>query len=561
MSVEFVLLILSLLFFASIFTDKIGYKFGVPALLLFLAVGMLFGPNGIGAWLGSSNIGYMLDVSSAQAIGTVALCVILFSGGLDTKISDIQPVIAPGLTLATIGVLLTCVITGVLIWLIFGWTHAIASVSIWVALLMAATMSSTDSASVFSILRTNGIKLKHNLRPLLELESGANDPMAYILTITLIEIVKNQPMEISALTIFQDILVQLVMGAVMGFIFAKLIVWLLNRVDFSNESLYPIMVLTACIFIFACTYYLRGNPYLAVYIGGLIIGNSKFTRKRQTKSFFDGLTWLSQLVMFLMLGLMVKPLELFRLEVWLSSFIISLVMICISRPLSVVLCMLPFRKFKQVDRLFTSWVGLKGAVPIIFAILCVANGVPHADLLYNVVFMCTLVSLLVQGTTLSAVARKLKLALPAEKQNKLQYFDLDLPEEIESSARERLVDEALLKSGNKLKEIAVPEHTLVIMVRRENTFFVPKGDTELQLGDRLLVISDNNAEKVVQDLEEEETAILTHWWMDFTRHTGRFIKARWKKLIESQNAEAEGRKSEAKKDQTNEKIVNDKTIK
>ena len=537
MSVEFVLLILSLLFFASIFTDKIGYKFGVPALLLFLAVGMLFGPNGIGAWFGGG-IGYMLDINTAKAVGTIALCVILFSGGLDTKISDIQPVFAPGLTLATIGVLLTCAITGVLIWLIFGWMHAIASVSIWVALLMAATMSSTDSASVFSILRTNGIKLKHNLRPLLELESGANDPMAYILTITLIEIVKFQPTEISALAIFQDIIVQLVMGGVMGFLFGKFIVWLLNRADLSNESLYPIMVLTACIFIFAATYYMRGNPYLAVYIGGLIIGNSKFTRKRQTKSFFDGLTWLSQLVMFLMLGLMVRPVELFKLEVWLSSFIISLVMIGLSRPISVVLCMLPFRKFKQVDRLFTSWVGLKGAVPIIFAILCIANGVPHADLLFNVVFTCTIVSLLVQGTTLSAVARKLKLALPSDPHNRLQHFDLDLPEEIESSARERLVDEALLKNGNKLKEIAVPEHTLVIMVRREDTFFVPKGDTELQLNDRLLVLSDNNAEKVVQDMEDEETAILKHWWMDFTRHTGRFIKVRWKKLIEDQKRKA-----------------------
>lgn len=535
MSVEFVLLTLSLLFFASIFTDKIGYRFGVPALLLFLAVGMLFGPNGIGYWFGSDGIGYMLNVSSAQAIGTIALCVILFSGGLDTKIADIQPVFAPGLTLATIGVLLTCAITGVLIWLIFGWLHAIASVSIWVALLMAATMSSTDSASVFSILRTNGLKLKHNLRPLLELESGANDPMAYILTITLIEIVKNQPTEISALAIFQDILVQLVMGAVMGFLFGKFIVWLLNRADLGNESLYPIMVLTACIFIFAATYYLKGNPYLAVYIGGLIIGNSKFTRKRQTKSFFDGLTWLSQLVMFLMLGLMVHPLELFKLEVWLSSLIISIVMIFLSRPISVLMCLLPFRNFKQSDRLLTSWVGLKGAVPIIFAILCIANGVPHANLLFNVVFTCTIMSLLVQGTSLSAMARKLKLVLPADpKQNRLQHFDLDLPEEIESSARERKVDETLIANGNKLKELAIPKHTLVIMVRREDTFFVPKGDTELQLDDILLVISDNNAEKVVQDLEDEESEVLKHWWMDFTRHTGRFIKLRWRKLLEDQ---------------------------
>ena len=534
MQVEFVLLILSLLFFASIFTDKIGYRFGVPALLLFLGVGMLFGPNGIGGWFGSDAVGYMVNIGSAQAIGTIALCVILFSGGMDTKVSDIQPVLAPGLTLATIGVLLTCVITGVLTWLIFGWAKA--EIGIWAALLIAATMSSTDSASVFSILRTNGIKLKHNLRPLLELESGANDPMAYILTITLISIVTNPGEGVNALTIFQDILVQLVMGAVMGFIFGKFIVWLLNRADLSNESLYPIMVLTACIFIFAATYYLKGNPYLAVYIGGLIIGNSKFTRKRQTKSFFDGLTWLSQLVMFLMLGLMVRPLELFRLEVWLSSLVISLVMVVISRPLSVMLCMLPFRKFKQTDRLFVSWVGLKGAVPIIFAILCVANGVPHADLVFNVVFTCTIVSLLVQGTTLSAVAKKLHLVLPADPKHRISHFDLDLPEEIESSARERIVDESLLANGNLLKNIPIPEHTLVIMVRRDDTFFVPKGDTELELNDCLLIISDNNAEKVVQDLEDEETEILKHWMYEFTRHTGRFIKTRWHKLIDEGKA-------------------------
>jgi len=534
MQVEFVLLVLSLLFFASIFTDKIGYRFGVPALLLFLSVGILFGPSGLGAWFTPDGAGYTISISTAQAIGTIALCVILFSGGLDTKIADIQPVIAPGLTLATIGVLLTCVITGVIIWALFGWLNAIAAVSIWTALLMAATMSSTDSASVFSILRTNGVKLKHNLRPLLELESGANDPMAYILTTTLIGIVTSTTTEVTALGICQDILIQLVMGAVMGFIFGKLMVWLINKSQLSNESLYPIMVLTACISTFAVTYYLKGNPFLAVYISGVIIGNSKFIRKRQTKSFFDGLSWLSQLVMFLMLGLMFKPAELFHLEVWLSGLIISIVMIFISRPLAVLLCMLPFGKFRQNDRLFVSWVGLKGAVPIIFAILCMANNVAHADLLFNVVFMCTLVSLLLQGTTLSTMAKRLNLSMPADTQHRLQYFDLDLPEEIESSAHETIVTEKLIVKGNKLKDLAVPPHTLVIMVRRDSTFFVPKGDTELQLGDLLLVISDNNAKKVVQEMEDEEAEILTHWWMDFTRHTGRFIKVRWRRLLEEQ---------------------------
>lgn len=532
MQVESVLLVLSLLFFASIFTDRIGYRFGVPALLLFLAVGMLFGPNGLGLWLGGDGGGYGLSIGVAQAIGTIALCVILFSGGLDTKISDIQPVLGPGITLATVGVFLTCVITGFLAWLFFGWLHAVP-ITIWSALLLAATMSSTDSASVFSIMRTNNVKLKHNLRPLLELESGANDPMAYILTITLIGIVTSEAAQIDALQIFQDILIQLVMGAVIGFIFGKVVVWLLNRGALSNESLYPIMVLTACIFIFAATYYLKGNPYLAVYIGGLIIGNSRFYRKRQTKAFFDGLTWLSQLVMFLMLGLMAKPIEFIDWRVWVFGFVVSIIMTFVARPFSVFLCLVPFKQFKQNDRIFVSWVGLKGAVPIIFAILCEAAEVPHADLLFNVVFACTIISLVIQGTTLGILSSKLKLVTPQPPVHKLRYFDIDLPDEIQSSSWERVVDEKLLAKGNKLKELTIQPHTLVIMVRRDDTFFVPTGDTELQLGDQLLVISDNNAKKAVQEHDDEEAEILTHWWMYFAAHTGRFLKVRWRRLIDN----------------------------
>ncbi len=526
MQVEAFLLVLSLLFFASIFTDKIGYRFGVPALVLFLIVGMLFGPEGLGRLVDGE--GAVMLPSTAQAISTVALCIILFSGGLDTKISDIQPVIAPGITLATVGVLITCMVTGVLTYFIFGWLNAVASVSLSVAMLMAATMSSTDSASVFAILRTNNLKLKHNLRPLMELESGANDPMAYILTVTLIGIVTSQTQDISVLSIVQEIVIQLVMGFVMGFVFGKMTVALLKKSHLNNESLYSIMVLTACIFIFSITYFLKGNPYLAVYIGGLIIGNSKFTRKRQTKSFFDGLTWLSQLVMFLMLGLMVYPSQLLKLQVWLPCLIISIVMIFISRPIAVALSLMPWRKqYKQRDRLLVSWVGLRGAVPIIFAILCVANNVPNADLLFNVVFLCTLVSLLSQGTTIGVVAQKLKLAEPDSAPHKLYYFDIDIPEEVESSAHETLVTEELIQHGAQLKDVAVPKHSLVIMVRRDDNFFVPKGDTELQPGDYLLVISDENAQQVIQAQEEEDEQILTHSALNFLHNTGTVIKNKW----------------------------------
>ncbi len=514
MHVEFFLLILSLLFFVSIFADKIGYKYGVPALLLFLVVGMFFGSHSMTGLIGMN--GVQIDIDTAQGLSTVAMCIILFTGGLETKLSDIKSVLAPGITLATLGVLITCVVTGAIIHLLFGWINAVASVSIWLALLMAATMSSTDSASVFSVLRTNGIGLKHNLRPLLELESGANDPMAYVLTTTLIGVVLSLhtiaglEQGITALPIIQTIVIQLVMGTVLGLVLGQGLVQLMRRVKLGNEALYPIMILTACIFIFAITYYLQGNTYLAVYVGGLIIGNNKFTRKRQTKSFFSGLAWLSQLMMFLMLGLMVEPSDLLNYHVWIPGLIISIVMIFISRPLAVLLCMLPFRKqYRQRDRLMLSWVGLKGAVPIIFAIMCKAQGVPYADLIFNVVFLCTIVSLLVQGTTLTWMARKLKLDVPREQERSLEFFDMDLPDEIQSSAREVEVTDTILAKGNTLREITIPPRTLVIMVRRGEDFFIPTGSSVLEKGDQLLVISDKDAEATYKHItdEAEEDAI------------------------------------------------------
>ena len=529
MQVEFVLLILSLLFFVSIFADKIGYKYGVPALLLFLVVGMFFGSDGMTSLMGMK--GVEIHIETAQALSTLAMCIILFNGGLETKLNDIKAVLAPGITLATLGVLLTCVITGTIIYFVFGWIHAVTSVSIWLSLLMAATMSSTDSASVFSVLRTNGIGLKHNLRPLLELESGANDPMAYVLTTTLIGIVLNLHTirglveDVTALSIIQTIAIQLVMGTVLGWAFGQGLVYLMRRVKLGNESLYPIMILTACIFIFSVTYYLEGNTYLAVYVGGLIIGNNKFTRKRQTKSFFNGLTWLSQLVMFLMLGLMVKPAELLDYHVWLPGIIISIVMIGISRPVAVWACMLPFRQYRQRDRLLLGWVGLKGAVPIIFAIMCKASGVPYADLLFNVVFLCTLISLLTQGTTLTVVAKRLNLATAPEEERTLEHFDMDLPDEIQSSAREVEVTEKMLETGNTLREIQIPPKTLIIMVRRGEDFFVPTGASELAIGDQLLVISDKDAEATYKHMtdEAEEDAL---WREEMRQH----IRERFNRL-------------------------------
>ena len=479
--IELILLGVAILFFLSILASKAGYKFGVPVLLLFLSVGMLCGSDGLGI--------QFENLHAAQTIGTIALCIILFSGGMDTKISEIRPIIPHGIVLATLGVFLTALLTGVIIWWILGMSVETAGVGLMTALLLASTMSSTDSASVFSILRSKGLHLKNNLRPMLELESGSNDPMAYILTITFIEII----MMDSAPNYWMAggrLLLQLSIGAIVGFLLGKLSVRLINNLQIDNNSLYPILVFTFCIFIFSLTYFLKGNSYLAVYIGGLVIGNSRFVHKRSSLNFFEGLAWLSQLLMFLTLGLLVNPREL--IPIIIPGLIISFVMILFTRPLSVYLCLLPFRKMPFRDKTFVSWVGLRGAVPIIFAIIPLAENVPHARLIFNIVFFCTLVSLIVQGTTLSKVAMWLGLAEKPNELQKLKSFDMEFSDEIKSVATEIDITLQVLSGGKYLMNMPLPDRTLVVMVKRDSKFFVPTGKTALQENDKLLIITDDH---------------------------------------------------------------------
>lgn len=481
MSVEAVLFGVSILFFLSILACKAGYKFGVPLLLLFLGVGMVCGSDGFGIQFS--------NLSVAQAIGTVALCIILFSGGLDTKVSDIKPVLGPGVVLATLGVVLTAVLTGVLIHTIFN-IPALGTIplSLTASLLLASTMSSTDSASVFSILRGKGLHLKNNLRPMLELESGSNDPMAYMLTITLISLVC-QGGEPDYLDAFLQLIKQFAVGTLIGLVFGYAFVWVINKIKIDNASLYPILVLTACIFVFSASYFMGGNSYLAVYIGGVVMGNSRFVHKRSSVNFFDGLAWLSQLVVFLALGLLVNPHELVPLIC--PGLIISLLMIFVTRPISVFLCLAPFRKISRQSKTFISWVGLRGAVPIIFAILALAADVPHARFIFNIVFVCTLVSLVVQGTTLATVAKKLNLLDAPEDLGKVKDFDMELSDDIKSVLAELTISEQILNYGDRLLKLPLPENCVAVLVKRDDAYFVPTGKTELVLGDKVLLISDD----------------------------------------------------------------------
>ena len=482
---ENILLIGSILLFVSIVVGKTGYRFGVPALLLFLLVGMLFGSDGLGLQFHNAKI--------AQFIGMVALSVILFSGGMDTKFKEIRPILSPGIVLSTVGVFLTALFTGVFIWYLSGMSWTNIHFPLITSLLLASTMSSTDSASVFAILRSQKMNLKHNLRPMLELESGSNDPMAYMLTIVLIQFIQSDGMGTG--NIIGSFIIQFLVGAAAGYILGKLAILILNKINIDNQSLYPILLLSFVFFTFAITDLLRGNGYLAVYIAGMMVGNHKITFRKEIATFMDGLTWLFQIIMFLMLGLLVNPHEM--IEVAVVALLIGVFMIVIGRPLSVFLCLLPFRKITLKSRLFVSWVGLRGAVPIIFATYPVVANVEGSNMIFNIVFFITIVSLIVQGTSVSSVARLLHLSTPLEKTG--NDFGVELPEEIDTDLSDMTITMEMLNEADTLKDMNLPKGTLVMIVKRGDEFLIPNGTLKLHVGDKLLLISEKNKQETVKN--------------------------------------------------------------
>ena len=360
------------------------------------------------------------------------------------------------------------------------------------SLLLASTMSSTDSASVFAILRSQKMNLKHNLRPMLELESGSNDPMAYMLTIVLIQFIQSDGMGTG--TIIGSFIIQFLVGAAAGYILGKLAILILNKINIDNQSLYPILLLSFVFFTFAITDLLRGNGYLAVYIAGMMVGNHKITFRKEIATFMDGLTWLFQIIMFLMLGLLVNPHEV--LEVAVVALLIGVFMIVIGRPLSVFLCLLPFRKITLKSRLFVSWVGLRGAVPIIFATYPVVANVEGSNMIFNIVFFITIVSLIVQGTSVSFVARLLHLSTPLEKTG--NEFGVELPEEIDTDLSDMTITSEILSEADTLKDMNLPKGTLVMIVKRGDEFLIPNGTLKLHVGDKLLLISEKNKKEMAE---------------------------------------------------------------
>lgn len=452
-----------------VLSSKISARLGLPLLVVFLLVGMLAGEAGVG--------GIVFDnTQTAHAIGSLALAIILFDGGLQTSFSSIRAVWKPASILATYGVAVTAAITGVA-------AAYILDVPLYYGLLIGAIVGSTDAAAVFSILRSSGIHIKPRLKSTLEVESATNDPMAIFLTVGLLEVMVNdlEPGTGLLMLLIQQMGIGSIVGLVMGWIALKS----LNKIELSAPGLYPILVLSFGLLGFGIAANIGGSGFLAIFIVGVVVGNNHFDFKRTTLMFHDGLAWMSQITMFVVLGLLINPLTL--LDVWWQGLLLAFVLIFIARPLAVVPVL---RLFKFTNREITliSWVGLRGSVPIILAIYPLIYGLPNAPLIFSVVFFVVLISATIQGSTLPWAARRLELTedAPASPAASLEITALN---NVDAEIVEYALGNQCRAAGRRLSQSALPEGTVVAMITRGQSVIPPRGSTLLQEGDHLFIVT------------------------------------------------------------------------
>lgn len=471
LTIENILLVGSLLLLISITAGKTSYRFGIPTLLLFLVIGMLAGSDGIG--------GINFDNPQvAQFIGIVSLNFILFSGGLDTNWKSVKPVLREGIVLSTLGVLLTALSLGAFVWLITDFTLP-------ESMLLGSIVSSTDAAAVFSILRSKSLALKTNLRPTLELESGSNDPMAYVLTLAFLTLVIHQDQ--SVVTLIPLFLQQMIFGGIAGFVFGFLSKIIINKIKLVYEGLYPVLVIALMFVTFSVTDFIGGNGFLAIYICAVYLGNQDLIHKKTILKMYDGLAWLMQIVLFLTLGLLVFPT---RVIPYIGiGLLISVFLILVARPISVFISLM-FFKMKLSRRFYISWVGLRGAVPIVFATYPLLAGIEKADMIFNIVFFISVTSVLIQGTTLSVLAKWLHVSLPQEEKP-LSETDKFISDITKTAMKEITVLPDYNAVNKKIVDISFPKEAIIAMIKRKDKYLTPSGSTIIEPNDILLILSDS----------------------------------------------------------------------
>jgi potassium/hydrogen antiporter len=476
---EAILIVGSFLLFISILASKISTKLGIPTLLIFLAVGMLAGSEGIGG-IGLHN------AALAKVLGAVTLTLILFSGGLDTEYAHIRPIIWHGVLLSTVGVLVTAFGIGYFIY----W---VTNFNLVESLLVGSIISSTDAAAVFSILRSKNMHLKHNLTPTLELESGSNDVMAFFLMMFFTGLLSSGgKIEFSsAIAIFFK---EMLVGGVVGFLMGKAMVWVVNKAQLAYEALYPGLTLSMILFTYSATNFIHGSGFLAVYIAALMLGSQDFLHKKSLIRFYDGVTWLMQVVMFIVLGLLVFPRQL--VPVAGIGILISLVLMFVARPLGVFLSLAFFKKVGYQQKLFISWVGLRGAVPIVFATYPLLERIDKSEIIFHIVFFIVLTSILFQGTTLHPLAKWLKLEA---KLSAKKIRAISLSEDVKSELLEVEIAKNSNAAGRRIVELGFPKSALIVLISRDKQYLTPRGDTVIEAGDKLMVMTDDT--RAIEDVK------------------------------------------------------------
>ncbi|QKF92095.1 MULTISPECIES: potassium/proton antiporter [unclassified Campylobacter] len=460
------LLFFAILLIASIVFSKISDKFGIPSLIVFLAVGMLAGSDGL---LGIE----FSNQKVAQDVGTIALIFILYAGGLDTKFKAIKPVMLNGIILATIGVALTASGVAVIVkyLLDFSWMEAF---------LFGAIISSTDAAAVFAILKAKEISLKNNLGPLLELESGSNDPMAIFLTMTIIQMISLATIPAPA-DVALVLLEQFLLGGVMGYIFGVLMPAIFNRLRLEYWGLYPVFSIAWVLLLYTLAVKVGGNGFLAVYIAGIFINKKEFAHKKNLVGFHDGIAWTMQIVVFLTLGLLVFPSAL--PSVALMGFVIALWIMFIARPIGVFISLM-FSRYAIREKIFISWVGLRGVVPIVLATYPYGSKLPNAELIFNTIFFIVLISIVIQGTTLEFVAKKCGVEDDSEKAEDIEASNLPI---FYQTLRQHTIHFGSEIIEKNLAELELPSDFLILLIKRKGEYIKPTGSSVFEEGDLLLI--------------------------------------------------------------------------
>jgi cell volume regulation protein A len=470
LAIEVLLFSIGVLILLAIFANKASGRLGVPALVFFLALGMLAGSDGPGGI-------YFDNPWQTQLVGTAALAYILFAGGLETRWSVVRPVALPALLLSTLGVVLTTLLVGWFAMQVLGFAPL-------EGLLLGAIVSSTDAAAVFSILRSRDTRLRGKLEPLLEMESGSNDPMAIFLTLGLVRLLSDPGLgPASLLPMF---LIQFGIGGLAGFVFGKAGIWLVNQIKLREDGLYPVLTTSLVILIYGATTALGGNGFLAVYLAGMVMGNGVFVHRRSLTRYHDGLAWLMQITMFLVLGLQVFPSQLPAIA--LTGLLAAAFLMVVARPLSVFVALLPFR-FTLCEKLMVSWVGLRGAAPIVLATFPLLAGLEKSGTLFNLVFFVVLLSVLLQGSSIPFVARLLRVNHP-ESAGAITNLPDDFFDKYQGELVELIVKPNSSACGKRIVEINLPDSVLLVLIQRGKNLFLPRGDIALETGDRVLAASD-----------------------------------------------------------------------